>query len=292
MARLLEADRVDLALVDFEPLLPRAARLAGIPVMAIDHQQFLTACDLSTLPLPLRTGAGTLAHFVRAFYDGPLPSVISSFFFPPLKKHAQDVVQAGVLLRREFEQLTPETGGHLVAYLRRHPPQEVLSALLFCGHPVRVYGAAEVGTWANLSFRPVSAAGFAEDLATSIGLVSTAGNQVIGEALSLKKPVLAYPEPGNLEQRINAHFIDALRVGWTVPARKLTAELVQRFIQAAPELSARIDPRRMDGGVTTLRAVESELSGERRLLAGGVTQPRLGSVPGRSLGIAVRPGPA
>src|SRR5688572_20645829 len=237
LARLLEADRVDLALVDFEPLLPRAARLAGIPVMAIDHQQFLTACDLSTLPLPLRTGAGTLAHFVRAFYDGPLPSVISSFFFPPLKKHAQDVVQAGVLLRREFEQLTPETGGHLVAYLRRHPPQEVLSALLFCGHPVRVYGAAEVGTWANLSFRPVSAAGFAEDLATSIGLVSTAGNQVIGEALSLKKPVLAYPEPGNLEQRINAHFIDALRVGWTVPARKLTAELVQRFIQAAPELS-------------------------------------------------------
>lgn len=265
LARLLEAEQADLALVDFEPLLPRAARLAGVPVVAVDHQQFLTACDLSTLPWVLRGGAAVLARFVRAFYDGPVPSVISSFFFPPLRKGIEDVVQAGVLLRREFEQVTPVAGRHLVAYLRRHPPAEVLSALLFCGHPVRVYGAAEMGTWANLTFRPLSADGFAEDLATSIGLVSTAGNQVIGEALSLRKPVLAYPEPGNIEQRINAHFIQALRVGWTVPVQQLTPELVAKFVEETPRLAERIDTRRIDGNAVALRAIEAQLRGPRRL---------------------------
>lgn len=265
LARLLEVEQADLALVDFEPLLPRAARLAGVPVVAVDHQQFLTACDLSTLPLPLRGGAAVLARFVRAFYDGPVPSVISSFFFPPLRKGIENVVQAGVLLRREFEEVTPGTGRHLVAYLRRHPPPEVLSALLFCGHPVRVYGAAETGTWANLTFRPVSADGFAGDLATAIGLVSTAGNQVVGEALSLRKPVLAYPEPGNIEQRINAYFIQALRVGWAVPVRALTAELVAKFVEEAPRLAERIDTRRIDGNAVALRAIEAELHGHRRL---------------------------
>jgi len=291
LARLLEADRADLALVDFEPLLPRAARLAGIPVMAVDHQQFLTACDLSILPWRLRSGAGILAQFVRSFYDGPLPSVISSFFFPPLRRGVSGVVQVGVLLRREFEHTVPETGSHLVAYLRRHPPEQVLSALLFCGHPVRVYGAAETGTWANLTFRPVSASGFAEDLAGSIGLVSTAGNQVIGEALSLGKPVLAYPEPGNIEQSINAHFIKALRVGWSAPVAELTPELVQRFVEHAPILATRIDARRMDGGPLALRAVEAELSGERRLLGDLAKKPRvLPALSGPT--IVARPGPA
>jgi len=292
LARSLETDRADLVLVDFEPLLPRAARLAGIPVMAVDHQQFLTACDLSALPWSLRGRAAVLARFVRAFYDGPVPSVISSFFFPPLRKDAVNVVQAGVLLRREFARAEPSEGSHLVAYLRRHPPPEVLSALLFCGHPVRVYGAAETGTWANLTFRPVSAEGFAEDLASAIGLVSTAGNQVIGEALSLKKPVLAYPEPGNIEQRINAHFIQALRVGWAVPVLELTAELVARFACAAPLLAQNIDPRRIDGNAVALSAIESALSGERRLLGAGAGRTSPTGVPALPRPALVRAGSA
>jgi uncharacterized protein (TIGR00661 family) len=293
LARLLEADQADLALVDFEPLLPRAARLAGVPVMAVDHQQFLTACDLSSLPWQLRSGATLLAQFVRAFYGGPLPSVISSFFSPPLRRQARQVVQAGVLLRREFLELTPRDGSYLVAYLRRHPPESVLSALLYCGHPVRVYGAAETGTWANLSFKPLRADGFAEDLAGSLGLVTTAGNQVIGEALSLEKPVLAYPEPGNIEQSINAHFINALGVGRAVPAPQLTPELVADFVRHAPAFARRIDARRIDGSAVVLRAIEAQLEGLPLLPAQRPERAQLGPAVGLARpAISPRPGPA
>jgi uncharacterized protein (TIGR00661 family) len=293
LVRQLEDDRADLALVDFEPLLPRAARLADVPVLAVDHQQFLTACDLSSLPWQLRTGAAVLARFVRSFYDGPLPSVISSFFRPPLKRGARQVVQAGVLLRREFLDLTPQDGTYLVAYLRRHPPESVLSALLYCGYPVRVYGAAETGTWANLSFKPLSADGFAEDLAGSLGLVSTAGNQVIGEALSLQKPVLAYPEPGNIEQSINAHFINALRVGRAVPAEQLTSDLVVDFVRRASTFAGRIDARRADGSAVVLRTIEAQLAGLPLFPDAWPGRPRLGSGPSLTqAAIAPRPGPA
>lgn len=293
LARLLAADRADLALVDFEPLLPRAARLAGVPVMAVDHQQFLTACDLSFLPWRLQAGAALLARFVRAFYGGALPSVISSFFSPPLRRRAPNVVQAGVLLRREFLEQAPRNGKYLVAYLRRHPPEAVLSALLYCGHPVRVYGAAETGTWANLTFRPLSADGFADDLAGSLGLLTTAGNQVIGEALSLEKPVLAYPEPGNIEQSINAHFINTLRVGRAVPVEQFTPELVADFVDQAPTFARRIDARRVDGSAVALRAIEAQLEG--RPFPAIATSERAQLGPKAELArpsMAPRPGPA
>ena len=47
----LEADRPDLVLTDFEPLLPRAAERCGVPYASIDHQHFLTTYSLRGMPL-------------------------------------------------------------------------------------------------------------------------------------------------------------------------------------------------------------------------------------------------
>ena len=47
-----------------------------------------------------------------------------------------------------------------------------------------------------------------------MAVVSTAGNQLVGEALYLGKPVLVMPERVNFEQAINAHYLEQSGAGW------------------------------------------------------------------------------
>lgn len=139
----IERESPDLAITDFEPALPRAARRAGVPFISLDHQHMLLTSDLSSLPMELRWHAFFMAQIVRGYCRGQLQTVVSSFYFPPLKPRAQDVTQIGVLLRSEVLEATLERGDHLVVYLRRFGSPEVFRALEACGCEVRIYGLGE-----------------------------------------------------------------------------------------------------------------------------------------------------
>lgn len=60
------------------------------------------------------------------------------------------------------------------------------------GHATRA--TAYRGRIDNLEFRPPGNAEFIRDLAACRAVLSTAGNQLIGEAIHFRKPVLALPE--------------------------------------------------------------------------------------------------
>jgi len=89
----------------------------------------------------------------------------------------------------------------------------VLDSLRSWGRTVHVYGHGALGRSGNLEFFDIEPVRFVEDLARARALISSAGNQVVGEALALQKPVLAYPQPGNWEQQINAHFLQQSGMG-------------------------------------------------------------------------------
>ena len=86
LRRQIDTEQPDLAISDFEPTLPRAARLSGLPWMSIDHQHVLLAYDLSSLPFLLRRYAWWMSWSIRWYYgwSGYTP-VASSFYSPPLK---------------------------------------------------------------------------------------------------------------------------------------------------------------------------------------------------------------
>lgn len=92
-----------------------------------------------------------------------------------------------MLLRDEILQATPEHGEHIVVYLRRFGSSEVFRALEACGCEVRIYGLGPQRSIGRLKFREIDMHRFVDDLATSRALISTAGNQLIGEALYLEK---------------------------------------------------------------------------------------------------------
>lgn len=259
-ARHIHRDRADLVISDLEPLVARAAQLAGVPLVAVDHQHFLVNYDLSGLPLHLQLKASVLGQFVHMMCSGQRRTIVSAFFFPPLRSTDASVTSAGVLLGGELRRAVPEQGKHLVAYVRRRAPREVLDALHGLGQAVRVYGHELRGRSANLEFLPIDPFRFVADLAQSRGLISSVGNQVIGEALALRKPVLAYPEPSNWEQEINGHFLEQSGMGRSLVSHLWTAARLRRFVDELPQLSAAIEPHRMNGNHVVLGAIENELT--------------------------------
>lgn len=247
LGRLMDAHPPDLVITDFEPALPHAARRRGIPFVSLTHQHFLLTYDLSSLPFWLRCHAAYMKWIVAAYYRGQRETVVSSFYFPPLRRGCRHVTQVGVLLREAVTATEPTDEGHLVAYLRRFAGHGVLEALAACGREVRVYGLGAQPAQGRLTFRAIAEAPFLEDLATCSALVTTAGNQLVGEALYLRKPVLALPEAQNYEQFINAHFLAQEGAGQWVELEELTARDVRFFLSRLDEFRARINPARLNG---------------------------------------------
>ncbi|MCB9762959.1 MAG: teichoic acid biosynthesis protein [Alphaproteobacteria bacterium] len=259
LGRTLEHLAPDLLVTDFEPAMPRAACRIGLPFMSVDHQHVLTAADLSALPVQLRAWVAFLRPFVGMWHGGEVEQVVSSFFWPGPRRGQERVVPIGVLLRPEVLDTRPEVHDHLLVYVRRHAPQSLLDALRGTGLPIRIYGLGERRDEGRVQFCPVSIDGFLEDLATCRGLVCTAGNQLIGEALHLRKPVFAMPEGGNHEQMINAWFIARSPWGMTAPIDRVDSLALRRFVRDLEALRVTMDPLGVAGNQDAVDRIEANL---------------------------------
>lgn len=259
MERMLIEEQPDLIITDFEPALPRAARRLGLPFISFDHQHFLTTYDLSSLSWPLWMKAQSIGVTIDLFYTGQRETIVSSFFSAPLRPGRENVTSVGVMLRRELQHVNPSDEGHLLVYLRRFAPPRLMEALRRCGREVLIYGLGELPRDGNLRYFEVSESGFLEDLINCHALISSAGNQLVGEALGLRKPVLALPEEGNFEQSVNAHFLDQTGYGQSGDPDTFTDEHLNQFLDQVPEFCERIDPQSVIGNAEALAAIRRHL---------------------------------
>ena len=259
-------EQPDLMITDFEPALPRAAKRLGLPFVSFDHQHFLTAFDLSTLPWPLWLKAQSIAASINLFYCGQQETIVSSFFSLPLRKRCKNVTSVGVLLRRDLMLASPRDEQHLLVYLRRFAPPRLMAALRACGRDVFIYGLGDQPRDGNLCFFDVDESGFIDDLVNCHALITNSGNQLVGEALSLRKPVLVMPEEGNFEQAVNAHFLTKTGCGIGYDARSFTTDDLSNFLEQVPELRLRINPDSVVGNGRAFEAI-------RRYLPPPVSRP-------------------
>ncbi len=262
MIRELDAFGADLAVTDFEPALPRAAARQQIPLVSVDHQHFLLAYDLGSLPLSLRWQAWFMSHAVWMYVSDATDTVVSAFFRPPLRRGWEHVVQTGPLLRREVVRAEPRDEGFVLSYLRRHTPFEAITALADCGMPVKVYGLGHREHVGNISFHAIDERRFIEDLAACRCMVSAAGNQLIGEALHLGKPMLVLPERAHAEQLMNSHFLAGMGCGDFALLEQVTRERVRGFFGELDRLRPALEgvQGRMDGTPDVVRVIEHRLA--------------------------------
>jgi len=274
--RVLDRIRPDLVIADFEPILPRAARAAGVPFVSFDHQHYLVVSDLSCLPFGLRQQARAAAPWVRALYDWQQATIVSSFYAPPLRPEHRDTTWVGTLLRPEVLRARAQVGQHLVAYVRRQAAASTLTALAASGRDVRVYGLGAHPQQGRVRFLSIDERRFLADLASCAALVSTAGNQLVGEALYLRKPLLVMPEALNFEQSVNAYFVERTGAGWAERGT-LTAARLAAFLEAIPALQPRIHPDSVCGNQAAVEALEAQVPAQR---SSAVPQARRPSVAG------------
>lgn len=252
---------VDLAITDFEPSLPRAAAKEWIPWISIDHQNFLVVSDFSEFPWKMRLRVNAMSQVVKRYYQQPARAIVSSFYFPKLKPAYSNVTQTGVLLREQVINARPIKENHILVYLRRFDDSRLLKALQDCRHEVRVYGLGQRRQEGNLRFEPVSEAGFLEDLRTCRAMISNAGNQLVGEALFLKKPVFVIPEARNFEQELNAHFLKKSGGGDWSFSDEMTPEILHRFLSNHASFHCNIPEQRLNGNTETFKVIDSLLPG-------------------------------
>ncbi|MCG8583684.1 MAG: teichoic acid biosynthesis protein [Pirellulales bacterium] len=255
----------EIVVCDFEPLVSRAAHRHDVPVVSLDHQHFLLAYDLSSLPRGLRAYAHAMGWFVRAHGIRPTKTIVSGFFRSPLRKGYEDVTQVGPLLRPEVKDRKPTTGDYVLSYLRKATPPHVLEVLMASGQRIRIYGLGERPAEGNLTFHAIDQHTFVEDLAACRAVIAAAGNQLLGEALYFGKPFLALPEGRHYEQRINAHFLEQLGGGRGIIIEDLQLADVQQFLASTDtyceNLSGR--EREFDGTDTAVRSIELALAEHR-----------------------------
>jgi uncharacterized protein (TIGR00661 family) len=257
----LAEEQPDLVISDFEPALPRAANRMGIPHISLNHQHFLLTYDLRSLPIWLRFHISYMSLVVRAYDSPAVARIVSSFYFPPLRPGMSNVTQIGVLLRDSVLKAEPVSGAHLLVYWRRQAPRSALHALTQLNREVHVYGLGHREPHGRVSFHVADEARFVADLASCSALICTAGNQLVGEAIYLGKPVLAIPEPGNYEQYINAHFVGRMNAGTWIAPRQFTSERLSQFLDRAGSFRSTVPASRMDGLPTALAVLHPFLDG-------------------------------
>jgi len=263
----LDAFGADLAVTDFEPALPRAAARQGIPLVSVDHQHFLLAYDLSSLPWWLQWQAWLMSHAVWMYVTEATDTVVSAFFRPPLKRGWEHVVQVGPLLRGEVKRAVPSDEGFVLSYLRRHTPFQALATLADSGLPVKVYGLGERDAVGAVSFHAIDEQRFIDDLAACRCLVSAAGNQLTGEALHLGKPMLLLPERAHAEQLMNSHFLAGMGCGDFALLEQVTPAIVRGFLDRLDTFRPALDALagRFDGTADVVRVIEHRLTAPRSL---------------------------
>ena len=248
----------DLIISDAEAWTLRAGKRLGIPRITFDHFGILTHCRP-----PLAPGDRFEYERDRWAYGlllgQPDRVIVSSFYDAPPRRPGVRVV--GPLVRDDVLRAKPVRGEHLLAYLNNGAFQFthwVEDALKGAGVPVHVYGTQRIGHADNLEFCPPGNQSFIEDLARCRAAISTAGNQLVGEALHLGKPLLVMPE-ACVEQRCNAIAVERMGIGVQVAHHRLTAEVIRAFLARGAEFAENIAAAARDGRREALEAIEDHL---------------------------------
>lgn len=262
--QMMRRERPDLAITDFEPILPRAAKNCGVPCISMDHQHFLSTSNFDSLPWRFRWRGLFLRCSIPLFYSRQSDEAVSSFYHLPARKGTESIHRFGVLLRSSIlraKKSISETKDHIIVYIRRHAPDSFWETLEQSGQSVMVYGLGKIPDLANgrIQFREISDKQFVYDLATSKCLITTAGNQLVGEAFFLKKPVLAIPEPGNFEQQLNGWLIGKSGGGWSIEFPQFTSHLLHQFLLAIPLMKSELDGLQVCGNVQARQFIEMHL---------------------------------
>jgi uncharacterized protein (TIGR00661 family) len=251
----------EVVITDFESWSYLFGLRHALPIVSIDNMQIINRC---THAPEILDGCARDFRLTNAVVKAKIPGAfhyhITTFFYPPVRK--PNTTLHPPILRPEILAARPEPGQHLLVYQTSTSNRALPGILKRSGRECRIYGLRRDLTGevvdGNLRFRPFSEAGFIEDLRTAAGVVASAGFTLMGEAVYLRRPMLAVPIAGQFEQVLNARYLQ--REGYGLGADQVTAASLGQFVEALPELARNLGRYRQDGNRDLLASLERTLA--------------------------------
>jgi uncharacterized protein (TIGR00661 family) len=190
---------------------------------------------------------------------GAFHYLISTFFYPPIRKPRTTL--GPPILRPQILAAERGQGDHLLVYQTSTSNSALPDILARSGHECRIYGLRrdlkEDVVEGNLRYRPFSEDGFIDDLRTARGVIASGGFTLMGEAVYLRRPMLAIPVGGQFEQVLNARYLEA--EGYGLGADALTSERLAEFIERLPDFERRLSGYQQQGNVELLAKLDHTL---------------------------------
>lgn len=197
----------DALITDFEPTFSGVAKRLDLPLISFNSQRFSLDAQLNhILNRRQRMKLIPIKVMCRLFAPKPNLSLISKGFnLQPNKLNARIL---GPMLRPQFhhDAWTPK-GTHVIAYMRTsvlHHLPAISQHAETHGLKLKLYGHYPETVPENVECCPISNEGFIQDMLTADWMIQTAGTQLLGEVGCIGIPSLCIPEPGQVEQEINA----------------------------------------------------------------------------------------
>lgn len=257
---LLDDFHPDVVISDFESWTYLYGKAHDLPVFSIDNMQIINRC---TLPKEVIGEDETDFRIAKAFVKSKLPFCdhyfVTTFFRPPIRKPRTSLHPP--ILRREILDARSEPGEHLLVYQTSDNHDALVDTLAATGMECRIYGLRrdlkEEQVEGSLRFRPFSEQGFIDDLRTARGVIASAGFTLMGEAVFLKKPMLAIPLRQQFEQLLNARYLALEGFGrW---AHECDAEAVSDFIGALDTCADALERYGQNRNTSLLTALDEQL---------------------------------
>ena len=258
---LLERFEPEVVISDFESWTYLYGKNHRIPVISIDNMQIINRCDHADEIL-----ADEMTNYLvtKTFVKTKLPFcdhyLITTFFYPPVDKKNTSLHPP--ILRPEILEASPSDGGHLLVYQTKSGYEELEKALAGTGMECRIYGMRrdlqEEVVEGNLRYRPFSGSGFIEDLASAQAVIAGAGFTLMGEAVYLRKPMLAIPLAGQFEQILNGRYLRHEGFGDTAEG-VVDSEVLDRFVGQLPRYRESLSSYSQNGNRQLLDALDHEL---------------------------------
>ena len=247
---LIEEQKINLVITDFEPLTCHVGHKQRLPVISIDNQHCLTNAEVSYPKQYQRDAAAAKlvtklmtpranAYLVISFFKAPIRQR-NTFLFPPL-------------LRQQILEARPSEGDHVLVYVTS--PAPALAKLL---GSVRcrfiAYGFEREGSDGNITFKKPSLDGFFSDLVSARAIIANSGFSLVTEALHLGKPYLAVPVSHQFEQIFNAYWLE--KSGYGAYWEELSKESVESFLFNLPHYRESLASYPRQGNQALLRKLD------------------------------------
>lgn len=250
------------ALTDLDSFACAYAAAAGIAVASVDNHQVMARCVHDPALLAAWRGDLRAAElFVALKTPGCRRYVVASFFGLPVRPAAAaTTVLVPPVLRPALLAAAPRAGDHLLVYQSAAGDGRLLAALqALAPRPCVVYGLGRTGVVGNCTLRPFDEDRFVDDLAGAAGVVTNGGFSLLSEAVALGKPVYSVPVRGQVEQVMNAWYLQRLGFGWS--RTYVDAASLRAFVAALPALTATLAAApRHDANAALYRAVDATVA--------------------------------